>query len=113
MFCKSCGAENPDDGVFCQKCGASLSASGKPVSAEIESAPSQVGVKQTIMSLPIKEVLTYGAIVALVFGLLAGILFDEDKFGGGTASSIFQWLMWGILAAGVLLGFSALTSKKD
>lgn len=32
--CPSCGAMNPEDGVFCEECGASLAASTKPIPDE-------------------------------------------------------------------------------
>ncbi|MDY6911522.1 MAG: zinc-ribbon domain-containing protein [Chloroflexota bacterium] len=122
MFCDKCGAENPDDGSFCQKCGSSLSAPApvqkssvsqtEPVGATMIKSPKAQGD-----GLNIPQMLFYGAILALAVGVLAAILSAvglRGATGAFKASQFFAVLLDGILVAGVLAGFYALIStRKD
>ncbi len=107
MFCPKCGAQNPDDGAFCQKCGASLKggAKGGEIRAtDVESGP-KASFADVMKSLSIETWLTYGAITALIVGFLVGILTATESF---KAAGFFDGLWKGILAAGILLGFSGI-----
>lgn len=103
MFCPKCGAQNPDDGTFCQKCGASLK--GGAQTSDVESGARTVGFTDAVKALPIQTWLVYGAIAALVAGFLVGILTATESF---KAAGFFDGLWKGILAAGILVGFSGI-----
>lgn len=117
MFCNKCGADNPDDGAFCQKCGASLSAaagSAPPKPTDVDARPGP-GIVSQIQALPIKNLLLYGAIVVLVLSLLIAILDVagmEHVKGSYKAAVFFEKIQWGIFFAGILAAFSMLI-KKD
>ena len=120
MFCDKCGAENPDDGSFCQKCGSSLSAPA-PVQNTPVSQTEPVGAtrikspKTQGDGFDIPKLLLYGAMVALVFAVLTAILtiigMEHVKFSY-KAAAFFSDLSQGILVAGVLAGFYALISAR-
>ncbi|MDD5094469.1 MAG: zinc-ribbon domain-containing protein [Dehalococcoidia bacterium] len=102
MFCPKCGSENKDDGTVCEKCGAALKGGG---SAKVQ----MEAVGHMIQSLPIKKILRYGGMAAIVIAFIAGILFDGKDPESGV---FFEWLLWGILVAGVLAGLSALVAAS-
>jgi hypothetical protein len=59
MYCAKCGAQNPDDGKFCQNCGAGLTP------APAASQP------QTVYVQPVTATSTSGmAVAALILGIL-------------------------------------------
>lgn len=103
MFCPKCGAQNPDDGTFCQKCGASLK--GGAQTSDVESGARTVGFADAVKALPIQTWLVYGAIAAFVVGFLVGILTATESY---KAAGFFDGLWKALLAAGILLGFSGI-----
>jgi len=121
MKCKKCGAENPDDGSFCEKCGAALAAAtkgkkrttrtAKPKKASSRPAkkPSEV-VDEVVSTLPLDKMLLYGGVAALAVGLLAGILWAADSFD---AYAFFRWLLEGMLVGGILTGLLLLVAASD
>jgi len=118
MFCDKCGTENPDDGAFCQKCGASLTATPKKKGAKAKaSAPAESNVSRSVnIQLPIPEMLFYGAITVLLLGLLYGILLAAglpDGYSGTYKFAEFlKGLIYGVVGGGVLFGLHALITRK-
>jgi len=121
MKCKKCGAENPDDGSFCEKCGAALAAAAKgkkrtaktakPKKASSRPArkPSEV-VDEMVKTLPIANMLYYGGLASLAIGVLAGILWAADAF---EAFYFFRYLLEGMLVGGILTGLLMLVVASD
>jgi len=103
MFCGQCGTTNPDNGQFCVKCGATLSATqaGAPSGAGFVAPPAQpyMGPTKTsgkaIGSL-ICGLLFPAAIVAIILGHLS--LSDIRKAAGRLTGR-------GIAIAGLVLGY--------
>jgi len=118
MFCDKCGTDNPDDGAFCQKCGASLTATPKKKGAKAkDSSPAQSNASRSInIQLPIPELLFYGAIAVLLLGLLYGILLAAglpDGYSGTYKFAEFlKGLIYGIVGCGVLFGLYAVITRK-
>lgn len=80
MYCRKCGAEIPDDSVFCIKCGAPVEAPAAPSSDDApatsaaqasETAPSRARKKS-----PWKWILVSFAVVALI---VCGVLFFSSR----------------------------------
>ncbi len=52
MFCSKCGAENPEGGKFCSKCGTGLGVAAKPTEGEAKpEAESSTGMSANIAGL--------------------------------------------------------------
>jgi hypothetical protein len=85
MYCTKCGAQNPDDGKFCQKCGAALAQAPAPppppaTAPQPAAAPSQPPAVTTrtsglaVASLVLGIVgifLNFLSILAIIFGGVA------------------------------------------
>lgn len=122
MFCEKCGAENPDDGTFCQSCGASLTSAAKAkskggkTSRKTSSQSAENPSSPDVMGFPVKMILLFGAVAALAIGVLAGILaaagagdFTEGAMKG---AFFFDRVLDGMLVAGVFIGFMALIASR-
>ncbi len=140
MFCDKCGAENPDDSTFCEKCGESLTDAPAPKSKSGAKSKSKAKPKRSAASskaestststsnmggfvemldkLPVALILLIAGAVCLAFALLSGLLTAigaDDIFDNGSyaAGQFFDRMVFGILVAGVLMGLSALISKNQ
>lgn len=117
MFCSKCGAENPDDGGFCQKCGAPIGSSGGAEGGGSKvSTPSLGDISEMAKGLPIGMILIGGAVLALLFAFLTGILAAAgagDYIEGSTkAAWFFEHFVNGILVCGVLSGLAVLSKTN-
>ena len=137
MFCDKCGAENPDDSTFCQKCGESLTDTPAPKSkgsakskakarpkrstagsrAESTSSINTGGLSDMLKGLPWAMILVIAGAVALFIAFLSGILAaagaGDFVEGSAKAAIFFDHMVDGIMVAGILIGLSALISKGD
>ena len=116
MFCDKCGADNPNDGSFCQKCANALE-SGMPsgVKATGEPASPRPTGPGFIGGFAITQLLYYGALAALALAFLSGIFTVagmENYSFSYKSGAFFSELIWGILVCGVLLGFSEIISAR-
>ncbi len=116
MFCDKCGAENPDDGAFCQKCGASLTASAPAKKkASKKAAPKAANSSNVSFSLPIPQIMFYGAFAILAIGILYGILLaaGAPDFQSGTYkfAEFLHGLIYGVVGAAIMLGFHSLITR--
>ncbi|MFO8009688.1 MAG: zinc-ribbon domain-containing protein [Dehalococcoidia bacterium] len=119
MFCEKCGAENPDDGTFCQKCGSSLtgSATTKKKTAKKTPAASENTVSSNAsFSLPIPQILFFGSMAVLALGILYGILLaagaPDWQSGTYKFAEFLHGLLYGIVGGGIMLGLYALVSRQ-
>ena len=80
MFCRKCGAEIPDDSVFCIKCGAPVEAPATPSSDDAPSAPT-AHASETPPSLARKKLPRKGILVAIavVVLIICGMLFFSSR----------------------------------
>lgn len=113
MFCNKCGADNPADGVFCQKCGASLSGASSSAPANTNSNPAPgPGVLDGLKALPIPTILMGAAAVILFLGFLTGILYAASDNNRSDAGEFFKYFMEGIFYAGVVLALSVIAAAR-
>ena len=119
MFCDKCGAENPDDGAFCQKCGASLTASApakKKAAKKASPGPKAANSSNIGFSLPIPQILFFGSFAVLAIGILYGIIAAvgaDDIYDSGTMAfaEFLRGLIYGIVGASVMLGLHSLITR--
>ncbi len=114
MFCNKCGGENPEDGTFCQKCGASLSGAATAEPGTTPAVP-KGGITDMLSGLPIKAFLLFGAIGVLALGLLYGILAAAANpwhDGAYAFAEFLKGLIYGTVGGGVLLALSEIIPRK-
>jgi uncharacterized membrane protein YvbJ len=80
MYCAKCGAQNPDDGKFCQKCGATLTQTMAPPSAPTATSataqPAVTGTRTSGLAVAslvlgiIGLLINFLAILAIIFGAI-------------------------------------------
>ncbi len=131
MDCAKCGAENPEDGTFCQKCGESLAeaataktkakakpkAKARPKAKAVDSSDEGGSdMPDLFKNLPIMSMLLWGAVATLGLGVLYGIVAAigyGDTFDDGAVgfAEFLKGVIFGVVGAGVLLGIYRLNTK--
>jgi len=91
MYCPKCGTENPDDAQLCRACGAELTPSPSPPTAE-DIVPRRSGLAIAALVLGILSIFTCGltAIPAIALGIIG--LVSIEKSGGALTGRVFAAL---------------------
>lgn len=76
MYCRKCGAEIPDDSVFCSKCGTPIEPLFDGASSAPETQVSGISTSQPKRKLPLKWILVSFAAVALI---VCSVLFFSSR----------------------------------
>jgi len=135
MFCKNCGAQQPDNSKFCTSCGSSIAAAQQPIQQPVQSAPqqqfSQAQQSQQQFSQPIVAqqmtqagdgeattslicgiaglVLCWIPIIGLILNILAIVFARKAKGKGSIGAKATIGMVLGIVAIVIVVFWTIIT----